>query len=112
LGHRSIAVMLGRPVSTVRGWLRRFTARAEEWRVWFTALLHASDPMAAPVPAMESVFGDALQVLGLAAAPATRLLGLRPPWQFASAASRAAARTAAARCGWAVVTEPPQGSVE
>jgi hypothetical protein len=86
-GHRPIAGMLGRPVSTVRGWLRRFTSRAEGWRVWFTGLLHALDPMAAAITATVSVFGDALQVLGLAAAAATRLFGPRPPWQFASAAS-------------------------
>ena len=39
-GHRSIAALLDRPVSTVRGWLRRFGARAESLRVLFTALLH------------------------------------------------------------------------
>ncbi len=32
-GHRPIAVLLGRPESTVRGWLRRFTGRAESVRV-------------------------------------------------------------------------------
>jgi len=40
-GHRSIAAGLDRPVSTVRGWLRRFGARADSLRVLFTALLHA-----------------------------------------------------------------------
>jgi hypothetical protein len=33
-GHRPIAAALGRSASTVRGWLRRFTAHAEEIRVW------------------------------------------------------------------------------
>lgn len=32
-GHRSVAALLDRPVSTVRGWLRRFGVRAEGLRV-------------------------------------------------------------------------------
>jgi hypothetical protein len=86
-GHRPIALALGRPVSTVRGWLRRFGARARGWRVFFTVLLHALDPMAAPITVSGSVFGEALEVLGLAAAAAARRFGPRPPWQFASFAS-------------------------
>ena len=86
-GHRSIAALLGRPVSTVRGWLRRFGVRAESLQVLFTALLHALDATAAAADVTGSVFADALEVLGLAAAAAARLLGARPAWQFASAAS-------------------------
>lgn len=86
-GHRSIAALLDRPVSTVRGWLRRFGARAAILRVLFTALLHALDSSAAAVCVTRSVFADALEVLGLAAAAAARLFGPRPAWQFASAAS-------------------------
>ena len=86
-GHRRIAVSLHRPVSTIRGWLRRFGVRAESLRVLFTALLHALDAYAEAVPVTGSVFADALQVLGLAAAAAARLFGPRPAWQFASAAS-------------------------
>lgn len=88
LGHRKIAELLGRPVSTVRGWLRRFACRAADWRLVFTALLLALDPVSAPITATGSTFGDALQVLGLAAAATTRMFGPRPPWQFASSASR------------------------
>lgn len=86
-GHRSIAARLGRPVSTVRGWLRRFGARAEGLRVLFTGLLADLDASVAAVAVTGSVFADAVEVLGLAAAAAARLLGPRPPWQFASAAS-------------------------
>ena len=86
-GHRSIAVLVGRPVSTVRGWLRRFGVRAESLRVLFTGLLHELDACAAAVPVVGSVFADALEVLGLAAAAAARLFGPRPVWYFASAAS-------------------------
>ena len=86
-GHRPVAALLGRPVSTVRGWLRRFGVRAESLRVLFTALLHALDASAAAVPVTGSLFTDALEALGLAAAAAARLFGPRPAWQFAAAAS-------------------------
>jgi hypothetical protein len=87
VGHRRVAVLVGRPESTVRGWLRRFGRRAESVRVLFTGLLHALDSAAAAVVPTGSVFGDALDVLGLAAAAAGRLFGPRPAWQFASSAS-------------------------
>lgn len=86
-GHRRVAELVGRPVSTVRGWLRRFGGRAESLRVAFTALLHALDASAAAVAVTGSVFTDALEALGVAAAAAARLFGPRPAWQFASAAS-------------------------
>ncbi|WP_326579440.1 hypothetical protein OG250_18180 [Streptomyces sp. NBC_00487] len=40
--------MLGRPVETVRGWLRRFEQQAEHVRVYFTMLLVDTGPD--PVP--------------------------------------------------------------
>lgn len=86
-GHRRVAALLDRPVSTVRGWLRRFGVRAESLRVLFTALLHALDASAAAEGVTGSLFTDALEALGLAAAAAARLFGSRPAWQFASAAS-------------------------
>jgi hypothetical protein len=86
-GHRAIAALLGRAAGTVRGWLRRFGARAGEVRVLFTRLLHALDPQAGPLCPRGSVFADALEVLGVAAAAAARRLGPRPPWEFASRAS-------------------------
>jgi hypothetical protein len=87
VGHRPIAAGLGRAPATVRGWLRRFTARAEEVRVLFTGLLHALDPSAGPLPVTGSVFADALEALGSAAAAAVRRLGVCAPWEFASRAS-------------------------
>lgn len=83
-GHRRIAAGLGRPECTVRGWLRRFAARAREVRGLFTVLLHAVDPLAGPVAAAVSVFADAVEVLGRAAAAAVARLGPRPAWEFAS----------------------------
>ena len=83
-GHRLIAAALGRPASTVRGWLRRFGARAEQVRVLFTRLLHSLDPQAGPLLPRESVFADALEALGRAGAAGVRRLAPRPPWEFAS----------------------------
>jgi hypothetical protein len=86
-GHRLIAAALGRPASTVRGWLCRFAARAEQVRVLFTALLHRLDPQAGPLLPRASVFADALEALGRAGAAGVRRLAPRPPWEFASCAS-------------------------
>jgi hypothetical protein len=57
LGHRRVAVVVGRPQSTVRGWLRRFAGRAESVRVMFTGLLHALDATVAAATPTGSV-GD------------------------------------------------------
>lgn len=43
-GFRRIAARLGRPASTVRGWLRRFADRVELVRAVFTRWLRALDP--------------------------------------------------------------------
>lgn len=86
-GHRVIAAGLGRPESTVRGWLRRFAVRAQEVRGLFTVLLHAVDPLASPVAAAATVFADAVEVLGRAAASAVARLGPRPVWEFVSSAT-------------------------
>jgi len=48
LGHRRVADQLGLPATTVRGWLRRARANAQE--IWFTATRWTlkRDPMADP----------------------------------------------------------------
>lgn len=86
-GHRTIAAGNGRPVSTVRGWLRRFDRRAEQLRTLFTGLLHALDASAGSLLATGSGVSDALAAVGAAAAAAVRLFGPRCPWQFTAAAS-------------------------
>lgn len=57
-GHRPIAAWLGRPASTVRGWLRGFTASAQLIATTFTGLVHRDGadparlwPAPAPTPA-------------------------------------------------------------
>ena len=65
-GHRPIAAQLGRPVSTVRGWLRAFARNAEMVRSMFTRLLVELDPQTAPLPNRSSVFADAVEAIGAA----------------------------------------------
>ncbi|MEO3863849.1 DUF6431 domain-containing protein [Acrocarpospora sp. B8E8] len=89
-GARTIAAAWGRPVDTVRGWLRRFSSRAEAVRVFFTALLVevAVDPV--PPAQTASLFADAVAaVAGASVAAASRWehVGEAPPWLVAVAAS-------------------------
>jgi hypothetical protein len=87
-GHRPIAERLGRPVSTVRGWLRAFGRNAETARSVFTGLLVALDPLTGPLPLHRSVFADAVEVVGVCAGAARRRLGAVgavSPWQQAAA---------------------------
>ncbi len=69
-GHRPLAARLGRPASTVRGWLRAFAAHAERVRGVFTALAASlvTDP---PLPAPAgSPAADAVAAVAAAAAAA------------------------------------------
>jgi Domain of unknown function (DUF6431) len=86
-GHRVIAGWLGRPVSTVRGWLRAFARRAGQVRSVFTALAAslATDP---PLPAPAgSAVADAVAAVAAAAAAAAMLpgVGTVARWQLAAA---------------------------
>lgn len=90
LGHRPIAAQLGRPASTVRGWLRAFARNAEQVRAVFTGLLVELDPQTAALPSHMGVFADAVEAIGACAAAARRRLGVVgavSPWQLASAVS-------------------------
>ena len=86
-GHRTIAARLGRPASTVRGWLRAFAVRAEQVRSVFTALAASlvTDP---PLPAPAgSPAADAVAAVAAAAAAAARVpgVGTVARWQLAAA---------------------------
>jgi hypothetical protein len=86
-GHRVIARRLGRPVSTVRGWLRAFTGRAEQVRSVFTALaavLVTDPPLPAPAgsPAADAVAAVAAAAAAAAAVPG---VGMVARWQLAAA---------------------------
>jgi hypothetical protein len=89
-GHRRVARLLGRPVPTVRGWLRRFAARAEAVRVFFTVLLARTSPdPVMPAGAAGPVAAAVSAIAGAAAAVAARWprIGEVPVWAAASAAS-------------------------
>jgi Domain of unknown function (DUF6431) len=87
-GHRPIADLLLVPRSTVRGWLRRFAARAGPIREHFTCLAMALDSQADPPQPRGSPLADAVEAIGVAAAVAVRRLGpATSPWQFASGAT-------------------------
>ena len=78
LGHRAIAVWLGRPVSTVRGWLRAFARSAGAVVEAFADLVVRRAPDAAAVwPAPDQdVGGRALAVLGAYAVAVARRFGV------------------------------------
>jgi hypothetical protein len=70
LGFRPVARLLGRPASTVRDWLARFTARAGVVRGLFTAWLCALDADPPPLPPAGSVVADAVAAVAAVAAAA------------------------------------------
>jgi hypothetical protein len=74
-GQRRVAVLLDRPVETVRGWLRRFAGRLEAVRAVFTGWCRAlaPDPVL-PGPA-GSAWADTLAVMTAAAAAALARFG-------------------------------------
>jgi hypothetical protein len=87
-GARVIAARLGRPVDTVRGWLRVFAGRAERVRVVFTRLLVDTGVDPVPPAAMATPFADAVAaVIGLSVAAVSRWpgIGAVSPWWLACA---------------------------
>jgi hypothetical protein len=78
---------LGVPVDTVRGWLRRFAARAELIRVHFTRWAVALDPELGPVLPAGSVIADALEAIAVAARAWVLRFGPGEAWRIACALS-------------------------
>ena len=86
-GHRAVAGLLGRPESTVRGWLRALARNAVRVRERFTSLAASlvTDP---PLPAPAgSPAADAVAAVAAAAAAAVLLpgVGAVARWELASA---------------------------
>lgn len=78
LGHRRIATAVGRPASTVRGWLRSFTASATAVTEAFLSLVVRDAPDAArlwPAPTRDPA-ARALAVLAAYAAALADRLGV------------------------------------
>lgn len=86
-GHRTVAVRVGRPVSTVRGWLRRFRAVAVRAAVFFARWAQRFDPMFDGVAPAGSPTAGAVEAIGVAARAASLRLGSRPPWSWVSVLS-------------------------
>jgi hypothetical protein len=90
-GHRKIAAALGRPASTVRSWLARFTSRAGLVRGVFTRWLCALDADPPPLPPAGSAAADAVAAVTAAARAAGRrwpaLAGIVSPGVLASSVS-------------------------
>jgi len=88
-GHRRIAEWLGRPAATVRGWLRRFAARAGPLRAAFTTLLCALDADPPVLGPAGSGVADAVAAILAAATAVGRRWGLvlvgLSPWELAAA---------------------------
>jgi transposase-like protein len=72
MGQRSIAGLVGRARSTVRGWLVRFASRAAALRQAFTAVLVAVEPDPVPPAATGSLFADAVAAIFEAGAAVVR----------------------------------------
>jgi hypothetical protein len=83
-GHRRAALVVDRPVSTVRGWLRRFRAAAVRVAAHFTAWAYRLDPNLGPIIPTGSAVADAVEAIGVAARAASLRLGVRPGWSWAS----------------------------
>ncbi|MFD5514306.1 helix-turn-helix domain-containing protein [Streptomyces sp. NPDC127051] len=91
-GHRTIADRLGRPATTVRGWLRRFASRAALVAGLFTSHLVAlaEDPAGVlPAPAPTAFADTVAAVIACGMAVRSRFAMLTVPvWRVASAVSR------------------------
>ena len=84
-GHRVIAARLGRPPSTVRGWLRALARGAGRVRERFTSLaasLVADPPLPAPAG---SPLADAVAAVAAAAAVMLPGVGAVARWELAAA---------------------------
>ena len=83
-GHRRIAKDLDRQVSTVRGWLRRFAAMADELRQHFTRWAHSIDPGHDRLFSGGETLKDAVEAVGVLGIVAVRRFGPRSVWSLAS----------------------------
>ena len=86
-GHRRIGEWLGVPKDTVRGWLRRFAARAEQVRAHFTRWAFALDPELGAVIPAGGVLADALEAIAVAVRGWVLRFGPGEVWEVGSVLS-------------------------
>ena len=87
VGHRPIAQRLGVPKDTVRGWLRRFVARADQVRAHFTRWAVALDPELGPVLPAGGEIADAVEAIAVAVRAWVLRFGPGEVWRLAGALS-------------------------
>lgn len=85
--HRRIAAELGLPESTVRNWLRRARALADEIRQHFVRWAFELDRALTAARPVGGGLAAAVDAIGRCARTATLTLGPRSPWELASALS-------------------------
>jgi hypothetical protein len=86
-GHRTIAGRLGVPADTVRGWLRRFAARAERVRAHFVRWAFALDAELEAIAPAGGVLADALEAIAVAVRAWVLRFGPGDAWRIASVLS-------------------------
>lgn len=92
-GHRRVAVWLGVPAATVRGWLRRMATRVESVRVHFTVVARLAGVDLAVPATLGLPWPDMVAALGAATAAVTArfgpagVVGPVTAWQVAVASS-------------------------
>jgi hypothetical protein len=92
-GHRWISVLVGVPAGTVRGWLRRMSARLEGVRVHFVVAARLAGVDQAVPKAMGSPWRDMVAAVGAATTAVTArfgvvgVIGPVTAWQVAAASS-------------------------
>ena len=83
-GHRRIAVRVGVPADTVRGWLRRFRSRAVMIASFFSRWALALSPGLDPPGPQVTAVADAVEAIGAATRSAVLRFGPRPVWSTAA----------------------------
>jgi hypothetical protein len=88
VAQRRVAELVGRPASTVRGWLGRLACRAVRVRAAFAVLVRALDPGAPVVEVAGPVLAGPVAMVAAAAGAAGRRWAGRVPalsrWELAS----------------------------
>jgi hypothetical protein len=108
-GARSIAAGLGRPVETVRGWLRRLSGRLEPVRGWFTAAAVAAGVDPVPPGPAGSAWADLTAAVTAAASAVAARFAVPPErrgprWVWRAASAMSSGRLLAP--GWPAPTLP------
>lgn len=113
MGHRQVAAHLGLAEGTVRGWIRRFKSRSEDFRRYFTvALVALADDPVMPDPS-GTPLADAVSAVAAAhRAAATKWAQMHTVsrWEFADRAITGRVLTCSLPAGLSTRAAPGRGS--